>query len=515
MKTIYKNQIFIQLYNSRAQTSSSSSSSSHSVIPHYFSRSLRFQLNQLSKEDRREIVSRTTPHGRSPLFVACENGHVQIIDYLIQNCGADIEQRGLWSDNLTVTPLWVAVMMRKSIAVAHLIRYGANVNSEMKDGSTPLNIACFNNSFDIVTLLIKNGRANIDNASLVKSIDNTELCEYLITRGANVNERDIFDNDTVLHIAIREHKFETAKMLLERGGANPFIKNRYEEDALQTACVSANQKMFGYLINTENFSEKRITDGYELLRAAILNERTTDQQSLLIYRKKAHPHRYLLHVISHFDKYGEMYIKSGQFQNCIDWWLSSLELLLQQDVILCQLNLCFVNTLVQFYLDIDRVRFEDAFKTLSLLSTQIHKCNILLQQYPVSKHQQNVFDYALKVFLIMIYVVIESIPNNNNTSIFSLISPILKLKTFKEGNSLLHLALLKTDIIPFPLPRVFMVLLLAGGDAYIHVPNNEGHSPFVLANSNAETAKITAIYLKKHKHTTRTDDVNLVAAAED
>lgn len=52
-----------------------------------------------------------TQEGCAPLFVACKRGNVEIVEYLVHVCDADIEQRGVYEvrDDRsvhTVTPLW-------------------------------------------------------------------------------------------------------------------------------------------------------------------------------------------------------------------------------------------------------------------------------------------------------------------------------------------------------------------------------------------------------------------------
>ena len=45
--------------------------------------------------DRKGLVSRIR-EGCSPLFIACKKGNVEIVEYLMGLCDADLEQRGLY-----------------------------------------------------------------------------------------------------------------------------------------------------------------------------------------------------------------------------------------------------------------------------------------------------------------------------------------------------------------------------------------------------------------------------------
>jgi len=103
--------------------------------------SLRSRIERVDRRDRRQIVSRIR-EGCSPLFIACKKGNVEIVEYLVSACDADLEQRGLYEvqDDRSVhnvTPLWCASVAGKYRVVDVLVRYGADVNSMSDTGSIP------------------------------------------------------------------------------------------------------------------------------------------------------------------------------------------------------------------------------------------------------------------------------------------------------------------------------------------------------------------------------------------
>lgn len=57
--------------------------------------SMRNRIEKFSPEIRKEIVNKVKV-GCAPLFIACKRGHIEIAEYLITVCNADIEQRGLY-----------------------------------------------------------------------------------------------------------------------------------------------------------------------------------------------------------------------------------------------------------------------------------------------------------------------------------------------------------------------------------------------------------------------------------
>ena len=66
------------------------------------------------KDERRLLVSKVhRESGCSPLFIACKKGNIEIVEYLLSHCDADVEQKGLYEvqDDRTVhhvSPLWCA-----------------------------------------------------------------------------------------------------------------------------------------------------------------------------------------------------------------------------------------------------------------------------------------------------------------------------------------------------------------------------------------------------------------------
>lgn len=186
---------------------------------------LRTRLEKLSLDSRREIVNRPY-EGSAPLFISCKRGNVEIVEYLIQTCSADIEQKGAFEvpDDRSVhnvSPLWCAAVSGKLPVVEMLVKHGADINSVSDSGSTPVRSACFMTHFEIVKFLVENGadilKANYNGGTcLINSVQSVPLCEFLLKKGADVNAQDI-QLKTALHYAIQEHRFETALLLLQFG----------------------------------------------------------------------------------------------------------------------------------------------------------------------------------------------------------------------------------------------------------------------------------------------------------
>ena len=94
-----------------------------------------------------------------PLFLACENGHAEVAQLLL-NHEAEIERarEDGW------TPLLVACEKGHVDAARVLLEMGAEVDRAEKDGFTPLYFACYHGHVDAVRLLLDNG-AKVDRAT--------------------------------------------------------------------------------------------------------------------------------------------------------------------------------------------------------------------------------------------------------------------------------------------------------------------------------------------------------------
>ncbi|KAI4460790.1 hypothetical protein MML48_5g00019050 [Holotrichia oblita] len=242
---------------------------------------LRNRLEKFSLTSRREIVNRVQQnHGCAPLFIACRRGQLEIVEYLVSVCHADIEQRGCYevpddSPVHSVTPLWCAAVSGKLPVMEYLVEHGADINAVSDTGSTPVRSACFMTHLEIVQYLVAHGadinRPNFNGGTcLINSVQSAQLCKFLLKHKADVNARDI-QNKTALHYAIQEHRLETTQLLLEYN-ADYNAKSKYGDDALQTACLKGAVVIFEYLIRTINYSSERLANAHELLGSTFLDE---------------------------------------------------------------------------------------------------------------------------------------------------------------------------------------------------------------------------------------------------
>lgn len=136
--------------------------------------------------DRGVDINKRNKAGATAITIAAENGHTNIVDFLIKH-GADIES----ADNGGWTALLIATSKGQQWAAFLLIEKGANVNIQNKRGSTPLTFAAENGLSEIARKLIQaeadvnhqlpNGKAPLD---LARKNSHDDIVAMLKEKGA-------------------------------------------------------------------------------------------------------------------------------------------------------------------------------------------------------------------------------------------------------------------------------------------------------------------------------------------
>ncbi|XP_071590445.1 ankyrin repeat domain-containing protein 18B-like isoform X1 [Heliangelus exortis] len=121
---------------------------------------------------------------RTPLHLACANGHMDVVRFLVRhNCQLNL------TDNLGRSPLMEAVQCQQEQCVGFLLKRGADPGLADADGNTALHLAVLAHNINIVRLLIKH-KAKLDaknkegSTPLTLSISEEQLEIQLLLRVA-------------------------------------------------------------------------------------------------------------------------------------------------------------------------------------------------------------------------------------------------------------------------------------------------------------------------------------------
>ncbi|XP_039426334.1 ankyrin repeat domain-containing protein 26-like isoform X5 [Corvus cornix cornix] len=155
---------------------------------------------------------------RTALHLACANGHVDVVTYLVENkCKINL------FDNDNRSPLMKAVQCQQEECVAILLEHGADPNLADTDGNTALHLAVLSGNTTLAGLLLENN-ANIDAQNkegctpliLAISEHHEEIMEFLLKKGADVHARDQCER-TPLMTAASGGELNLIKVLLRYG----------------------------------------------------------------------------------------------------------------------------------------------------------------------------------------------------------------------------------------------------------------------------------------------------------
>ena len=149
------------------------------------------------------------------------------------------------------------------------------VNKGDKDNYTALYLATQEKHFDVVELLIREGKADINILSgLLKwsplhqaSVDgNAAIVSLLVQSGQSEVERKDKDGFSALFMAVRERHLETVKILVEEGEADVNAKNGEGNwTPLQMASFNGDGTMVEYLLRRGASAEDKDDEGWTAL----------------------------------------------------------------------------------------------------------------------------------------------------------------------------------------------------------------------------------------------------------
>ncbi|XP_064195127.1 protein fem-1 homolog A [Anguilla rostrata] len=237
-------------------------------------------LSNKSPEELEALAEEKT-QGGTPLLIASRYGHLEVVDYLLGHCKANVELGGSVNfDGETIEgapPLWAASAAGHLPVVRTLLKHGASVNNTTLTNSTPLRAACFDGHLEIVRYLVEH-RADMEVANrhghtcLMISCykGHKEIAKFLLERGADVNRKSIKGN-TALHDCAESGSLDIMKMLLKCNAR--MEKDGYGMTPLLAASVTGHTNIVEYLVHQPRSSREERVDALELLGATFVDKK--------------------------------------------------------------------------------------------------------------------------------------------------------------------------------------------------------------------------------------------------
>eukprot|EP00736_Rhodelphis_marinus_P003709 Rmarinus@m.8005 len=138
-------------------------------------------LVQFLIEDCGADFEKASTVGWNPMYVAALNNHLAIVRYLVER-GACYDRR----NGHGATPLYAASQMDHMGVVEYLVGVGASLDTADQDGCTPLWVAASSGNLRVVKFLVEHGadywKANADGVTprkIAKQNSQKEVVEFL------------------------------------------------------------------------------------------------------------------------------------------------------------------------------------------------------------------------------------------------------------------------------------------------------------------------------------------------
>ena len=185
--------------------------------------------------ERNADINSRDDQGMTPLYKVVSGRHgdsgSDVVKFLLAH-GADADTRD--KDDSTLLHL---ASYGGCVGIAQLLlENGANIHAQNKNGWTPLHQSLLAVTDDVGTYYF-------------------DVIRFLLVYGADVDAQDI-DHSTPLHIAARWKSFKAARLLLDHG-ASVHLQNNKGETALQVALANHSEE-FAQFLSEYSQSEKKI-----------------------------------------------------------------------------------------------------------------------------------------------------------------------------------------------------------------------------------------------------------------
>ncbi|XP_052072896.1 ankyrin-3-like [Mytilus californianus] len=183
-------------------------------------------------------VDQCRDDGASPLYIACQEGHIEVVQMLMNN-KANINK----CTDKGASPLFIACEKRRPKVVQMLINNNADINKCTDKGVSPLCIACQEGHTEVVQMLINN-TADINKCTdkgtshlfIACQEGHIEVVQMLIKNKANIN-KCTYKGASPLFIACEKRRPKVVQMLIN----NNADINKYTDKGVSPLCITCQE----------------------------------------------------------------------------------------------------------------------------------------------------------------------------------------------------------------------------------------------------------------------------------
>ncbi|XP_049536804.1 serine/threonine-protein phosphatase 6 regulatory ankyrin repeat subunit B isoform X1 [Anopheles darlingi] len=197
-------------------------------------------ISHMTATDIQKAMNRQSSVGWTPLLIACNRGHMDLVNNLLANhARVDV------FDNEGRSALHLAAEHGFLQVCDALITNKAFINSKSRVGRTALHLAAMNGYSELVKFLIRDHNAVVDILTLRKQTPlhlaaasgQMNVCKLLLELGANIDATDDVGQKPI-HVAAQNNYSEVAKLFLQQ---HPNLVMATSKDGNTCAHIAAMQ----------------------------------------------------------------------------------------------------------------------------------------------------------------------------------------------------------------------------------------------------------------------------------
>ncbi|XP_071111894.1 serine/threonine-protein phosphatase 6 regulatory ankyrin repeat subunit A-like [Haliotis cracherodii] len=199
----------------------------------------------------KEKVTENPLHADTDLHLACKKGDLDRLTCILSESLVNLNIRGQYGR----TPLMMAAEKGHRQVIDLLVTQGADVSLVNDDRNDILHVACLGGHVDLVKYVLSKKVADINNRGqyggtpLMMSAEkgHRQVFDLLMTQGAGVSLVD-FDRNNILHVACLGGHTDMVKYVLSQKIADINSRGQYEMTPLMMAAEKGHRQVFDLLV---------------------------------------------------------------------------------------------------------------------------------------------------------------------------------------------------------------------------------------------------------------------------